>query len=113
MVNSTVITEMRGNTDVIIATGQLDNETYKGLKKAVDGLLEQKKYKIAIDLSGVEYMCSAAWGTITGSLKAARQNLGDIVVAGMSEDLKSVFELIELGDMIKSYSTLEEAVKSL
>ena len=101
-----------GGVTIIKFTGHVDSDSYTVLGNALDNLLKQGTTKIVVDLSEVTYMSSAGWGVLVGNLKKARDNRGNIVLAALSEEVKAVYELIEFNEIIKSYNTVEAAVKS-
>jgi anti-sigma B factor antagonist len=102
----------KSNKDVTIlkVSGYLDTTTAGELENALYSLLNDKKYKIVVDLSGVTYISSAGWGIFIGEIKEIRNNGGDLKLAGMIPDVYEVFELLEFQSILESYRTREEAV---
>jgi anti-sigma B factor antagonist len=101
-----------GGVVVLKYTGYVDSETFGILRDALENLIKQGACKIVVDLSVTTFMSSAGWGTIVGNLKKTKENGGNIVLAAMSEEVQSVYELVEFNELIKSYVTVEAAIKS-
>lgn len=92
--------------------GFVDTTTSPELEKGLQGLLKDKKYHIIMDLGGVDYISSAGWGIFISEIKEIREHGGDLKLARMSSDVNEVFELLEFGNILQSFQTLEEALKA-
>ena len=97
---------------ILACEGYLNLETYKILTNAMMRLLENRFYRIVVDLSGAEYISSSGWGAILGNIETVRAAGGDIRLAAMTPEVKFVFEALELSSILKYYATVEGAVKS-
>lgn len=104
----------KSNEDVTIlkVSGYLDTTTASELENALYGILDNNRYKIVVDLSGVTYISSAGWGIFIGEIKEIRNHGGDLKLSGMIPDVYEVFQLLEFQSILESYRTTEEAVKA-
>ena len=89
--------------------GVLDTLTSPELEKVMNSLIAQKRYKIIIDLAGVDYISSAGWGIFISHLKEIRENRGDLKLTRMLPQVSEIFELLEFDSILKIYPTLENA----
>jgi anti-sigma B factor antagonist len=97
---------------ILSCDGYINLETYKILAGAMMRLLENRFYRIVLDLSGTEYISSSGWGAILGNLETVRAAGGDIKLAAMNPEVRFVFDALELDNLLKHFNTVEEAVKS-
>ena len=89
--------------------GVLDTLTSPELEKVMNSLIAQKRYKIIIDLGGVDYISSAGWGIFISHLKEIRENRGDLKLTRMLPQVSEIFELLEFDSILRTYPTLENA----
>ncbi len=112
MTDFTIDVKDEGEITIVTLTGSIDSETFNTLQKRMQKIFDEQKFKIVIDLGAITYVSSAGWGTFTGNLKKARVGFGDIKLACMNENIKNVYDIVELNDLIKAYATVEEAVNA-
>lgn len=112
-VDGIVVSVMTGHNDsgvsVLKVSGYLDTTTSGELEDALAALLSKRRYRIVIDLSGVNYISSAGWGIFIGEIKEVRNHGGDIKLAGMVGDVHEVFELLEFDTILEAYTSAREA----
>ncbi|MBI4978371.1 MAG: STAS domain-containing protein [Spirochaetes bacterium] len=101
-----------GNQEIalITAKGYIDTVTVPEVEKALQGIIQGKKYKIIVDLKNIDYVSSAGWGAFVSEIKDLRDNKGDLVLINMSPDVYDVYELMEFSSILKAYSDIKEAV---
>ena len=109
---STSIAESPANKDIILLTvsGDMDTNTAPEFEKSFLTVLQDKKYKIVVDLKEVHYISSAGWGIFVSELKRIRNENGDLVLAGMNPDVLDVFQLLQFDSILKYFPTVETAV---
>jgi anti-anti-sigma factor len=102
-----------GNPDisVIMINGYIDTTTSSELERVIQNLLREQRYKIIVDLSGVDYISSAGWGIFISEIKNLRNHRGDLKLANMSANVNEVYELLEFATILVATSTVEEAVR--
>ncbi len=89
--------------------GVVDTNTAGELEETIDTLLNRERYRIIIDLAGVEYISSAGWGAIISKIRDIRNKQGDIILSGMVANVREVFELLEFDNLLKQFSSLDDA----
>jgi len=90
--------------------GVIDTLTASELEQVFDSLLRRSRYRIVVDLAGVDYISSAGWGIFISHIRDVRDNDGDVKLAGMVPDVREIFELLEFDKVLQSYPSVEEAV---
>jgi anti-anti-sigma factor len=89
--------------------GVIDTMTASELERVMNTLLEQKKYKIIVDLAGVDYISSAGWGIFISNIREIKAHEGDIKLARMMPSVYEIFELLEFDSILKAYDNIEKA----
>ncbi len=102
-------TGSKGDITVIRVDGVIDTMTSSELEKVMNSLLEQERFKIIIDLAGVEYISSAGWGIFISNIRDIKGNRGDIKLARMIPSVYEIYELLEFDSILKAYDNIEKA----
>lgn len=89
--------------------GIVDTTTSGELEETIESLLSRDRFRIIIDLGGVEYISSAGWGVLISRIRDVRNNKGDIVLAGMAPNVLEVYELLEFDNVLKHFDSLDKA----
>ncbi len=99
------------NKDIteIRVDGVIDTVTSSELEQVFNSLMNRQRYKIIVDLSGVDYVSSAGWGIFISKIKEARNSKGDIKLVNLSEDVYEIYELLEFENVLKTFDSLEYA----
>jgi anti-anti-sigma factor len=101
-----------GELSIIRVDGIVDTITASELESVIEGLLEQRRYRILVDLGGVEYISSAGWGIFVSKIQEIRDNDGDIKLVNMVPNVYEIYELLEFEHIIKAFETLESGKKA-
>ncbi len=94
---------------VVRVDGVVDTMTATELEKVMNSLLDRGKYKIIIDLGGVDYISSAGWGIFISNIREIRQHSGDIKLARMIPNVYEIFELLEFDSILRAFDSIEKA----
>jgi anti-sigma B factor antagonist len=89
--------------------GVIDTLTASELEEVIDSLIKRQRYKIVIDLAGVDYISSAGWGIFISHIRDVRANNGDIKLAGMIPNVYEIYELLEFDNVLPSYRSVDDA----
>ena len=89
--------------------GVIDTLTASELEQVFDSLLGRNRYRIVVDLAGVDYISSAGWGIFISHIKDVRDNDGDVKLAGMVPDVREIFELLEFDKVLQAFASVDEA----
>ena len=105
-----ITTREFARADVISVSGQLDAATTPDLEKSIQGFYDNKRYRIVLDLSGVDFLASAAMRALVESLKTAKKHRGDLVLAEPSPRIRRALEIVGLSTVFSTYDDITEAV---
>ncbi|HPD19197.1 MAG: STAS domain-containing protein [Candidatus Goldbacteria bacterium] len=97
---------------ILNCEGYLNFETYNYAKEILSRLFRSNLYKIIFNLENISYIASSGWAVFLGNLEVARQAGGDIKLAAMPQEVKFVFEALELENVINNYETVEDAINA-
>lgn len=101
-----------GELSIIRVDGIVDTITASELESVIEGLIEQRRYRILVDLGGVEYISSAGWGIFVSKIQEIRDNDGDIKLVNMVPNVYEIYELLEFEHIINAFDTLELGKKA-
>lgn len=101
-----------GEVTVVVPRGDLDMGVADRLRRTLVELVDHERTRIVLDLSGVAYLDSSGMGAIVAGLKGARARGGDLRLAGLQDDVRTVFELTRLDRAIAIAPTRQDAVAS-
>ncbi|MCX7702559.1 MAG: STAS domain-containing protein [Planctomycetota bacterium] len=93
----------------IKVVGFLDAHTFVQMEEEIVKLFNARIYKVAVDLSGLEYISSAGAGVFISNVGEATANGGNIVFINPSEPVREVFDLLGLTQIFQIFETKEEA----
>lgn len=109
-----IISEERTGADnsltLLTLSGTIETTNATGLEETLARIINEKCYRIVVDLSGVKYISSAGWGIFISEIKKIRRNGGDIKLASMTPEVREVFELLEFNSILKPFNDKESAV---
>ncbi|MGJ8453934.1 STAS domain-containing protein [Pseudothermotoga sp. U03pept] len=90
--------------------GDFDAYHSADIKKTIKEKLEKSSNaKIVIDMSNVPYIDSAGLGTMVSLLKDTRTLGKELVLAGLRQNVKRIFEMTRLDKVFKIVDVPEEA----
>ena len=101
--------DVDGEITTIRVDGVIDTMTASELEKVTNSLIEQNRYKIIVDLGGVDYISSAGWGIFISNIREIRLNDGDIKLARMIPNVYEIFELLEFDSILKAFDNIAKA----
>lgn len=108
--------EIKTNQDGKVMTvslhGRLDGTTANKLETVLAELLSSHRHFI-FDFSSLEYISSAGLRVILGAAKKLKAAEGRMVLAGLNENVKEVFEMAGLNTIFLIVSTPQAAMEVL
>jgi len=99
-----------GGVVVIEVDGQLIVGNRQELKQRVLDALEAGDRKFLIDFTRTGYIDSSGLGVLVSLSKKIRDEGGDLRLAGLNEDLKTLFELTKLDTLFAITDSAQEAL---
>jgi anti-sigma B factor antagonist len=95
---------------VLNIRGYLDAHTAPEFEDAINKLMDENRYKIVVDLTGLQYISSAGLGVFMGFIEEIRQHSGDIKLSSASPKVYKVFDLLGFPSLYEFYEKLDDAV---
>ncbi len=99
-----------GDVVVLKVSGEMDAHTAPQMDKALKEALTQGS-KIVLDASQMTYVATAALGVLIANNNVVKTKGGKIVVAGMPEKIKKVFDTMGFSKVFPIASSVDEAKK--
>jgi len=98
--------------NVVTVGGRVDSAAAPDLEKTLQGLVENRRNQLVIELADVEYMSSAGLRALVSALKAAKKGGGDLIIARPSARVREVIDLAGLTSIFTMHDDTLEAVGS-
>ena len=105
-------TESFKRVDLITVTGRIDGSNANELEATFKGLADDGRYRLVIDLSGIDYMASAGLRALVSSLRENKKHHGDLRIANPSKRMEEVLNLAGLNTIFSVYDDPVSAVGS-
>ena len=91
--------------------GDIDADTAPEFEKILSSVLLDNKINLVVDLKDVNYISSAGWVAFINEINGIREKKGDLVLAGMSPEVREVFDILEFKSVLKFFPDVKSAVK--
>ena len=98
---------------VVAVEGQLIVGNRQELKQKVLEELENGERKFVVDFDQTGYIDSSGLGVLVSLSKKIREQGGELRLASLNEDLRTLFELTKLDTLFKIANSRAEALKGL
>jgi len=95
---------------VVEVAGDIDLHRSPAFQESLLRVVDDKPERVVIDLSGVGYMDSSGVATLVKVLSRARKSSIDLRLAGLTERVRSVFEITRLNTVFQIHRTKREAL---
>src|SRR5438552_1406843 len=94
-----------------------ENKIILAVDEAVTNIVEhgfdEGLYRIAVDLSGLDYISSAGAGVFIGTIGTAQDNDGNIVLLQPTPNVKEVFDLLGFSQIFTFKDSRDDAMRAL
>jgi len=97
--------------DMISVKGRVDSATAPQLAQALEAANEGGKYKLVIDMEGLEYMSSAGFRALLAAQRNCKKyNRGEVVLATVPDRIREALELAGFTELFKTFDDTLTAV---
>jgi anti-sigma B factor antagonist len=96
---------------VLSPEGDVDLGRSPALRSALRQVQTRKPGRLVVDLSGVDYMDSSGVATLVEALQNARRTGTLLVLCGMGEKVRSIFEIARLDTVFQITPDLPSALR--
>jgi len=76
-------------------------------------MIDQRRTKIIIDMTKVEWMNSSGLGILIGAITTLKNNNGDLSLVNVSERVQNLLKITKLNDVFSIYPDLDSAVEAM
>jgi len=106
-----VTTQQFKRCDLVKATGRIDSNTAPKLAQAFDDINEANRFKIVLDMSGVDFISSAGLRVLIDVQKTCKRwNRGELVLASVPQ---RVYEALDLAGFIPLFKIFDDPVEAV
>ena len=102
--------EIRGDVAILRPVGRLDSATSPELERSVIECLEGGCKRLVFDLDSMDYVSSAGLRVILVAGKKLRATQGKLVLSGMREAVRDVFEMSGFLTLFAVTTNLDDAL---
>jgi anti-anti-sigma factor len=100
-----------GESLVVAPVGRIDSTTSEALERALAGALDGGARRMVVDFGGVSYISSVGLRVLLVVAKRMRSERGTLVLCGLGDAVRQVFDLAGFLPLFTVESTRELAVK--
>jgi len=98
---------------LIKVQGRVDSATAPEFSKALEKANDEGHFKIAVDMSELEYMSSAGFRALLATQRnCKRYNRGELVLVAVPERIREALELAGFTELFKTFDNSVAAVGS-
>lgn len=94
----------------VLLAGRLDARNAQTVKETLQQLIEEGSIHLVVDLGQVPFIDSAGLAALVSALKATRRFGGNIALAGVQPQARTVFSLTMLDQVFNIHASVEEAL---
>lgn len=103
--------ESKGNVSVVHCGGSLDADSIAAFKKIAYELVDKGATQLVVDCSNLTFVDSMGLGVLISLLRRVRQGNGDVKMASLSDDVKTIFEITRLHRLFEVCADTSTAIK--
>lgn len=103
-------TEVNGQVALLQIGGEVDMYSSPEARKAIMEVVKQKIPKLIVDLKDVSYMDSSGVATLIEGLQMCHKYNGNLLIAGLRDNVREVFELTRLDKIFQIYQDVDAAL---
>ena len=104
-----IIKKMKDDVICLELSGRLDTNTSKDLEKVISELNTDEKNKLLLDFTNIEYISSSGLRVILFTAKKTKSESRNLVLFGMKDKIKEIFDMTGFSPILNIVSTEEEA----
>jgi anti-sigma B factor antagonist len=101
------------NIWLVGVNGRLDQSLTPQLNETLTGLLDNGRYRLIVNLSGVSYINSGGLRCLVSAWRRARAKNGDVVLFGLNDRILEVFTMVGFDKVFRIVNTSLEAQAAL
>jgi anti-anti-sigma factor len=107
-----IVVENQAGLQIMRLKGRLDSMDVPTLEERFQDMLAAGSQKVIVECSDLRYVGSIGLGIFIASGKALSAKGGKLSFAGLTEHVRSVFEMVGFYSLFEVFPTLEEALSA-
>jgi anti-sigma B factor antagonist len=92
--------------------GFVNAHTVRLFESEIQKTLDEQRYQIVVNCSGLSYIASAGLGALMGVIEEIRHHGGDIRLADLNETVHNIFEILGFNHLYRIFPSEVEAIVS-
>lgn len=97
--------------DLVEVNGRVDSYTAPKFAEVLEGITDEGRYKIVLDMDDVDYMSSAGLRVLISTQKTCkRYNRGEVILARVPERIYEALDLAGFVPLFKFFDNVTDAV---
>lgn len=106
-----IITTQYKHCDLVKVEGRVDSSTAPQLSETLVAITDEDRYKIVLDLSGVDFMSSAGLRALINTQKTCkRYNRGEMVLVNVP---KNIYQALDLAGFTAIFQIFDDTVSAV
>lgn len=105
-------TDQKERVTILRLQGSLDADSVGGFKKTGYKLVEEGNRFLVIDCARLEFVDSVGLGAMISLLRRLRMQNGDLKMASLNSDVRSVFEITRLHRLFEIFPDWQTACET-
>lgn len=101
----------QGDVRVLRCDGSLDADTVAAFKKVAYEMVNQGCARFVVDFGALGFIDSMGLGVLISLLRRVRQRGGDVKVAALTDEVKTIFEITRLHRLFDVCTDEESAMR--
>jgi anti-sigma B factor antagonist len=97
---------------VVSARGEVTVFSSPALREQLRKIVEPKPLRVVLDLSDTRYVDSSGVATLVEAMQTIQRYRGKLILAGMNQRVRGVFEIARLDSIFTTAASVEEALKA-
>jgi anti-sigma B factor antagonist len=97
---------------VLSPKGEVGYHEAPTLQQAIRAAYDKKPKKLVVDLSGVSYMATPGLATLVEALQIGKKSSTPLVLCGLTDRVRAVFEIARLNTVFKITPDVEQALSA-
>ncbi len=90
--------------------GEIDMKCSAKIKDKFKEIFRRKPHRVIVDMTEVTFMDSSGLAVLVGALKRSRVNNSELKIAGLTKDVRAIFEICRLETIFQIFDTTDEAL---
>lgn len=102
--------DQRGDVDVLTLRGSISGDDNVAFVECLTGLRKERRFRLVIDASDLDYINSRGIGEVVSFLQQARVRDGRIAFVRPGQTVETIMKAVGLYSLVQTFDTLDEAV---